>query len=145
MIQTFARLLSTLSLYRSGYNFKKLFTISEYYDKNRAEYYKSIQSVRMQDFNMTSWLEYFTQGLSSQLQEVKELGRQAIEQDLYAKENHLSQRQNIAVEYKMKNGSLRIQEFVRVLPEEHFKESYVNKNIMEITGATSNLEYNLKK
>src|SRR5262249_23118922 len=34
-----ARLLSTLCLYRSGYDFKKLFTISEYYDRNRQDYY----------------------------------------------------------------------------------------------------------
>ena len=30
-----ARLLSTLCLYRKGYDFKQLFTISEYYDRNR--------------------------------------------------------------------------------------------------------------
>jgi Fic family protein len=31
-----ARLLSTLCLYQRGYDFKKLFTISEYYDRNRT-------------------------------------------------------------------------------------------------------------
>lgn len=31
-----SRLLSTLSLYRAGYDFKRLFIISEYYDRNRA-------------------------------------------------------------------------------------------------------------
>jgi Fic family protein len=31
-----ARLLSTLCLYRSGYDFKRLFTISEYYDRHAA-------------------------------------------------------------------------------------------------------------
>jgi Fic family protein len=30
-----ARLLSTLCLYRTGYDFKRLFTISEYYDRDR--------------------------------------------------------------------------------------------------------------
>ena len=30
-----SRLLSTLCLYRSGYDFKRLFTISEYYDPTR--------------------------------------------------------------------------------------------------------------
>jgi cell filamentation protein, protein adenylyltransferase len=33
-----ARLLSTLWLYRTGYDFKKLFTISEYCDRNRGRY-----------------------------------------------------------------------------------------------------------
>ena len=41
-----ARLLSTLCLYRQGYDFKKLFTLSEYYDRNRKNYYEAIQNVR---------------------------------------------------------------------------------------------------
>jgi Fic family protein len=41
-----ARLLSTLCLYRTGYDFKRLFTISEYYDRDRPAYYKALQSVR---------------------------------------------------------------------------------------------------
>ncbi len=41
-----ARILSTLILYKTGYDFKRLFTISEHYDKNRPAYYKAIQSVR---------------------------------------------------------------------------------------------------
>ena len=31
-----SRLLSTLCLYRAGYDFKRLFTLSEYYDRDRA-------------------------------------------------------------------------------------------------------------
>jgi Fic family protein len=31
-----SRLLSTLCLYRAGYDFKRLFSISEYYDRNRT-------------------------------------------------------------------------------------------------------------
>ena len=38
-----SRLLSTLCLYKAGYDFKRLFTISEYYDRDRPTFYKSIQ------------------------------------------------------------------------------------------------------
>ncbi len=38
-----SRLLSTLCLYKAGYDFKRLFTISEYYDLDRPTFYKSIQ------------------------------------------------------------------------------------------------------
>ena len=41
-----ARLLSMLCLYRKGYDFKRLFTLSEYYDRDRSSYYRAIQSVR---------------------------------------------------------------------------------------------------
>lgn len=35
-----SRLLSTLCLYRAGYDFKRLFTISEYYDRDREAFYR---------------------------------------------------------------------------------------------------------
>jgi len=54
-----ARLLSTLILYKTGYDFKKLFTISEYYEKDRLAYYNAIRSVRKNKMDMTVWLEYF--------------------------------------------------------------------------------------
>lgn len=41
-----ARLLSTLVLYKTGYDFKRLFTLSEFYDQNRTAYYQAIQTVR---------------------------------------------------------------------------------------------------
>ncbi len=59
-----------------GYDFKELFTTSEYYNKNRVEYDQAIQGVRQQGMDMTQWLEYFTQELAIQLQEVKELGKE---------------------------------------------------------------------
>jgi len=47
------RLLSTLYLYRSGYDFKRLFTISEYYDRDRPAYYRALQSTREQNLDLT--------------------------------------------------------------------------------------------
>lgn len=76
-----ARLLSTLILYKTGYDFKRLFTISEYYDKDRPAYYKAIQSVRQNSMDMTSWLEYFVEGLRSQMAEIQEKGERIIQAD----------------------------------------------------------------
>ena len=39
-----SRLLSTLCLYKAGYDFKRLFTISEYYDRHRQTFYKKIRN-----------------------------------------------------------------------------------------------------
>ena len=41
-----SRLLSTLYLYRAGYDFKRLFTLSEFYDRDRAQFYRALQEVR---------------------------------------------------------------------------------------------------
>ena len=55
---------------------------SEYYDKDRRKYYDAIQSVRENEMDMTTWLEYFTEGLSSQLAEMKTKGEKAIKRDV---------------------------------------------------------------
>ncbi len=73
-----ARLLSTLILYKTGYDFKRLFTISEYYDKDRQSYYQAIQTVRKNNMDMTTWLEYFVDGLRSQMEEIQEKGKKII-------------------------------------------------------------------
>ena len=57
-----SRLLCALYLYQSDYDFKKLFSISEYYDKDRPSFYQAIQSVRKNNMDMTHWLEYFVKG-----------------------------------------------------------------------------------
>ncbi len=54
-----SRLLSTLCLYREGYDFKRLFTISEFYDRDRSAFYRAIQGVRKRAMDMTGWLDYY--------------------------------------------------------------------------------------
>ncbi|MFZ0959325.1 MAG: Fic family protein [Terriglobia bacterium] len=76
------RLLSTLCLYKTGYDFKKLFTISEYYDRDRPAYYQALQSVREHAMDLTGWLEYFTDGLAAQMQEVQITAERAVRRDL---------------------------------------------------------------
>lgn len=144
-----ARLLSTLCLYQRGYDFKKLFTISEYYDRNRTDYYQAIQGVRQNNMDMTQWLEYFTHGLSTQLQEVKSLGKQAIEQDVIVKQYHLSERQKLVTEYISKHGFITIQQFENICPDvtrrtlQRELKELVEKDILIISGATSNLIYKM--
>ncbi len=80
-----ARLLSTLCLYRSGYDFKRLFSISEFYDRDRPAYYEAIQSVRKNDMDMTGWLAYFVRGLATQMHDVQNKGERALRGDALVK------------------------------------------------------------
>lgn len=61
-----ARLLATLILYTENYDFRKLFAMDNYYNKNRPEYYKAIHLGKdyreRSKSSMTNWLEYFVQG-----------------------------------------------------------------------------------
>ena len=93
-----ARLLSTLCLYRSGYDFKMLFTISEYYDRNRQDYYQALQSVRNNNLDMTSWLEYFCKALETQMHEIQLKGSQVMKLDVLMLQYKLSLRQKQALE-----------------------------------------------
>jgi len=111
-----SRLLSTLCLYRAGYDIKRLFTTSEYYDRDRPAFYRALQGVREHRMDMTGWLEYFTQGLAAQLTEVKERGERVIRRDVLARDHGLSDRQSKALGHILQKGSLTIQEYEELLP-----------------------------
>ena len=112
-----SRLLSTLCLYRAGYDFKRLFTISEYYDRDRPAFYHAIQSVRERDMDLTGWLEFFTDGLATQLDEVKARGERTIRGDILAREHRLSDRQALALGQVLEAGRLTIQELEALCPD----------------------------
>lgn len=112
-----SRLLSTLYLYRAGYDFKRLFTISEFYDRDRPAFYPAIQGVRERGMDLTGWLEFFTEGLATQLDEVKTRGERAIRRDVLARQHGLSDRQALALGRVLDDGRLTIQEFEALCPE----------------------------
>ena len=144
-----SRLLSTLCLYRTGYDFKRLFTISEYYDRNRLAFYRAIQSVRECGMDMTGWLEYFVEGLTTQLAEVRDRGEQAIRRDVLVKEHRLSGRQAKAIGYIQENGKLTIQNFEDLCPEVNRRtlqrdlKAMVDRGIVVAEGGTHHLFYRL--
>jgi len=112
-----ARLLSTLILYKTGYDFKRLFTISEYYDKDRPSYYKAIQSVREGNMDMTGWLEYFVCGLRSQMEEIQAKGQQLIKQDVKLqkiKKLGIGLRQEKAVKHLIIKGTITVNEYQEI-------------------------------
>ena len=109
-----SRLLSTLCLYKAGYDFKRLFAISEYYDRDRPTFYKSIQSVRENDMDMTRWLDYFVTGLQIQMVEIKERGEQVIRRDVLVQKHSLNERQEKALDLLMKKGAVHISEVEKI-------------------------------
>lgn len=111
-----SRLLSTLCLYRSGYDFKRLFTLSEFYDRDRGAFYAALQGVREQGLDLTGWVEYFVQGLATQMAEVRQRGEQVIRRDVIAREHGLNERQAQVVELLLGQDSLGLEEAVTALP-----------------------------
>ncbi|MCY2964108.1 MAG: Fic family protein [Planctomycetota bacterium] len=112
-----SRLLSTVCLYRAGYDFRRLFTLSEYYDRNRPAFYTALQGVRERDLDLTGWLEYFVDGLAKELTEVKQRGEVAIRTDVVARRHRLNARQAAAITWIQTHGTLAISGLFGQFPE----------------------------
>jgi len=137
-----SRLLSTLCLYRAGYDFKRLFTISEYYDRDRPAFYRAIQEVRERGMDLTGWLEFFTAGLATQLDEVKARGEKAIGRDVLAREYGLSDRQVVAIGYLLENEALTLADYERICPGANRRtlqrdlKSFIAKGLLDEWGTS---------
>ena len=113
-----SRLLSTLCLYRTGYDFRQLFTLSEFYDRDRDSFYAALQQVRT-DMDLTGWLEFFTRGLSTQLAEVRTRGEIAIRSDVVARQYDLNSRQEAILDAVAADTNLGIAEISSRLGDPH--------------------------
>lgn len=146
-----ARLLSTLCLILSGYDFKHLFTLSEFYDRDRSSYYQAIQSVRKNEMDMTSWLEYFCNGLATQMQEVRAEGEQIIRIELISRKHMLSDRQRSMLQFVQKEQELNIRDFERQFSDINRRtiqrdlQKMVEIGLLKTGGHTNQLRYKLKE
>ncbi|MBU1234124.1 MAG: Fic family protein [Proteobacteria bacterium] len=145
-----SRLLSTLCLYKAGYDFKRLFTISEYYDRDRPTFYRSIQGVRENGMDMTGWLDYFVKGLETQMIEIKERGEQVIRRDVLGQKHGLNERQNKALAFLLEHKKLTIQDFEKLCPDVNRRslqrdlKGMMDNKLVTSEGATNQLIYMLR-
>lgn len=69
-----ARATATLILYTCGYDFKHLFALEDYYNRDRQIYYQAInigKSFETRKTDTTPWLEYFVEGFKEEIDNVK--------------------------------------------------------------------------
>jgi Fic family protein len=127
--------------------FRGTMSISEYYDRDRANYYKAIQSVRDNDMDMTLWLEYFINGLATQLQEVQNRGQQVIKLDVLSLQHKLSKTEKQALEHALSQNGLSIQDFQLLFSETSKRtlqrelKHLVDLGFLKVKGTTNNRRY----
>ncbi len=144
-----SRLLSTLCLYRAGYDFRRMFTLSEYYDRDRAAFYRAIQGVRDSGMDLTGWLEYFVRGLAVQLFEVKRRSEDGLRADAMARAHGLNQRQRQILFLLLVQGTAGIQQVERRAGSANRRTlqrdlaCLVELGLVTTSGATSSLRYRL--
>jgi len=68
-----ARVLATLILYRSSYNFRRFFALEDYYYENLQAYYKAINMGESYERrkNFTPWIEYFVRGFKEEIDRIR--------------------------------------------------------------------------
>lgn len=116
-----ARALSTLILFLEGYDIRKFFSLEEYFDINALNYYNALQSVEKKEGDLTTWLEYFTEGVSVELGKIRDRVEHVsidsrLKQKLGGKPLMLTDRQMRIVEYIQGAGYLQNQTFKTLFP-----------------------------
>lgn len=120
-----SRAVATLSLFKDDYDVKRFFSLEEYYDQDIAGYYKALQSASDQlivdesERDLTTWLEYFTEGLSVEINRIKEkVKKLSIDLRLKGKQGQiaLNSRQIKIIEYLDKNGQINNAIFRELFP-----------------------------
>lgn len=115
------RALSTFILFQEGYDIRRFFSLEEYFDRDAARYYDSLQSVERRHGDLTVWLEYFTEGLAIELSKIKErIEKISVDGKLKEKLGGapllLTERQLKIIEYIQKTGFLQNQAFRAIFP-----------------------------
>lgn len=146
------RALSTLVLFKEGYDIRKFFSLEEYFDTDAYAYYEALKSVEKNNGDLTEWLEYFTAGLAIELSKVREKVER-ISVDVHIKEKlggkpiMLSERQIKIIEYIQKTGYLQNQMFKSLFPmisEDTILnelKSLITNGIIRKQGATKAAKY----
>lgn len=104
-----ARALATLILNLQKFDIKKFFALDDYYDSDRTAYYKALDSVNPTTFDLTQWLEYFTNGVLISITKVKEkVLRLSLEKHKKDSKGQipLTERQMKLIEYLQQNGRI---------------------------------------
>ncbi len=147
-----ARALSTLILFQEGYDIRRFFSLEEYFDSDAGAYYDALQSVSKREGDLTTWLEYFSLGLSIELSKIKEKVENIsidakLKERLGGKPLLLSNRQLKIIEYIQKTGFLQNQAFEQLFPmvsEDTILnelKSLVKSGIIKKQGVTKGAKY----
>lgn len=149
-----ARAMSTLLLYVLGYDFKRFFSIEQYFDSDVSAYYEALLSVQQSpETDMTYWLEYFCYGLALEIEKVKnqvmKLSKDLKLKKQLGKQVALSERQIILLELFQQQEAVTSDDAQKALPMVSVDtilrdiRDLIKKNIIQKKGVTKGVRYTL--
>ncbi len=147
-----ARVLAALILYLRGFDTKQFFCLDDFYDSDRQAYYQTLQNVNQKTLDLTSWLEYFCEGVYVSLKAVKErVIRLSIERLRKSREGQiaLTERQMRIVEFVNLNKKITnrdVREMFKLSDEGALKEikKLINLKVLKSIGKGRGLHYVIK-
>jgi Fic family protein len=149
-----ARGLATLVMYVSDYDFKRFFSIEQYFDHDVESYYQALLSVQQHpETDMTYWLEYFCYGLALEIEKIKSKVTK-LSKDLKMKQElgeqvALSERQIVLLELLQNQGEVTSQDAQQVLPNVSVDtilrdmKDLIEKKVIKKRGVTKGVTYSL--
>ena len=141
-----------LALKLKGWELNNYYCLEEYYLKSRKNYEQSLHSVIDEEGELTAWLEYFTEGFSYELSDIREKVMLMARDTKVAKASgraKLTERQERIVLYLQDYGILQNKDFAQIFPD--LSEDSVlrdlkvlmDKGIIVKTGSTKSSRYEL--
>lgn len=151
-----ARAFATLLLYSLGYDFKRFFSLEQYFDSDVERYYQALLSVQQHENNdLTYWLEYFCYGLALEIDKIKsqvlKLSKDLKLKKELGKQVALSERQIILLELVHNQGEISSQDAQKVLPNVSVDtilrdlKDLIKKGVIDKRGVTKGVTYRLKE
>lgn len=151
-----ARAIATLLMYVKGYDFKRFFSIEQYFDHDVEAYYQALLSVQQSPtHDMTYWLEYFCYGLAIEIEKIK---NQVVKlsKDLKLKQElgqqvALSERQIIILELLQHQSEITSRDAQKVLPNVSVDtilrdmKDLIDKGVIKKKGVTKGVSYQLSE
>lgn len=149
-----ARAMATLLLYILGYDFKRFFSLEQYFDSDVEAYYNALLSVQQSGSDdLTYWLEYFCYGLAIEIDKVRQQVTR-LSKDLKLKQQlgeqvALSERQIILLELFQQQETVTSDDMKSVLPNVSVDtilrdiKDLIEKKVIEKHGVTKGVHYRL--
>ena len=146
-----ARAMASLVLQQSGYDFKKFFSLEQYFDSDVDKYYQALLSVQQNQLDVTFWLEYFCYGVAVEIDKIKSQVMK-LSQDLRLQRElgaqvALSERQIILLEALQNQGELTSDMAQQLLPNISTDtilrdlKDLIKKGVVRKQGVTKGVRY----
>ncbi|MBQ6436806.1 Fic family protein [bacterium] len=151
-----ARAMATLVLYAARYDFKRFFSLEQYFDADVSRYYQALLSVQQSGSqDLTYWLEYFCYGLAIEVDKVRsqvlKLSKDLKLKQQLGRQVSLSERQIILLEILQHQGEITSEQAQQALPNVSTDtilrdiKDLIKKGVIQKRGVTKGVRYVLSE